>query len=1856
MPVIFNETFDSFEGLGFSTAPTSGQLSSSFWSLSGLSQGDLAFGAEGLSGDYARGVTDGGAFSGGVYALNNVDLTGDAGDSWLYVQPTGSDMTPGAVTLRITNTTGEILENIALSHDVLAYNRGDRSVSVTLSVSLDGESFTEATSFLTDEALDNLVTQHDIDLSLDVLLGDTQLSTGESVYFRWAIDDAAGSGSRDAIALNDVVVTADSAGVAAGTLDLLAEAEGLTSFAGQDAGTGVLGLDGADLTGNAWKTIATDITVTELSQLTIGYTGTTEAEIVGIAFVRDGQIDPAHVIQLAGSQTFGVQTFNLGSVAALSAAGVLSLDIGSVFTGTFDEVVLIQDQDAGSTEFTGTFDTVALSDRLDTEYNLLDVSGQSFEVTPYAKENQGASIVLDGDTLLQAANGWHGIDLSGVTLTRDSVLRFDFGADAIAEMQGIAFVNNDRIDAATTFQLAGTQIFGQQMFHTYEAGDGVVSYELAIGELLHGQSFEKLVFVNDNDASAEGNVGWRNISLGTADSTSLSLAIGGDMAEVTLVEGQSTGGLTLSEDGRVLELAADTWAKIDLSSMTLTEETVLRFTVEASGAREILGLGLGDANGVAAGNVLQLAGDQDHGARYFEQYENSDGSVTYEIAIGTLLTPTQDTLYLINDDDRGTGGAVSFADLELVSQSAEMVIDGAQFMTGDFDGQNGGGYELHDGGETLVQTTNAWTEIDITGQVFDADTVLSFVFDGLAEGEIAGIALVNGDTLDPATVFQIGGTQTFGDQTYRGYSYGSGPTQFNIDLSALAGQSFDKLVLINDSDAGTGGAAMWTDLSFGAEETPSGAAVILAESFETDGNGTRYVTSTTEFSDGGGDFFGRTDGSNIGSYYQVDGQEGDFFFGAMDIDGEGASAQQSLTFEGLDIAGMDDLVLAFSLAEDDDGTNQDWDASDYFTASYSVDGGAWVKVFEVRSSTGGTNGEPSVDTDFDGVGDGAALTDAFQEFQTALTGVTGSTIDIRFDYSLNSGDEDIALDRITLTNGAPTGTEFDAEPTPVTINEFRVSSPGASDDTSNFVELHGQAGASSDGLTLLAISGEYEPGSVDFAISLDGGMFDDNGILLIAEETHAALNGNDVGVAGLDFFGSPQTFLVVEGYTGAQGDDLDATNDGVLDGFVEGETYSWGTVVTGLSLVDGDATADMNYAADVLPASGSFTQSGAARAVDGDTTSDWEFYAFDDLTTDTPGALNAGDSGTGTGETPDEVTLISSVQGSGNLGSMAGQTVTVQAVVTYVVSNGFFLQEEDADADGDASTSEGLFVYYSGTLPSLGDRVSVSGEIVEYYDLTEMTNVSTMNVLDSNVDMPTPVTIEVGPEGFDYESAEGMLVEVVSGTSDALTVTENFNLDRYGQFTVSAGTKLQPTQVFDAQTQADEVAALAQENINNGLLIDDGSSTQNPTEYTNVANTSVGDNGNGYLDASDSFAADGPTVRLGAEVSGTPTGVLTYAFGEWVVNANAPVAFDAATNEGARPTEAPDVGGDIQVAGFNVLNFFTTLNERGATTSSDLDRQTVKIVEAMLGTGAEVFAIQEIENNGFGEGSAIDTLVDALNAADGSARFAYVDPTLDGGMIGTDQITTGLIYDTTALDLITSDSIVFAEASNAETSELADITAYQRNRPTIAATFADADSGTEFTLASVHFKSKGDSGLADAAAAAQAAVDAGTATQDQIDLLADGNVDSGNGQGYWNQVRADAAAELLNWLETGYDGTGVTNYLVMGDLNAYSQEDPVQAFTQSGEITDLIDQFIGLDSAYSYVYDGQQGALDQALASNELAGLVTGTAEWHINADEPDLLSYNSAYSDAGFYNEDVFASSDHDPVIVGIAFDTPLV
>ena len=237
-------------------------------------------------------------------------------------------------------------------------------------------------------------------------------------------------------------------------------------------------------------------------------------------------------------------------------------------------------------------------------------------------------------------------------------------------------------------------------------------------------------------------------------------------------------------------------------------------------------------------------------------------------------------------------------------------------------------------------------------------------------------------------------------------------------------------------------------------------SVIYSYSFEDDG-ANDYTTSITEFSDGGYDFFTSTFNNSIGSNYGVTGQDGVNYFAAQDTDdpGDGGSSDPlTLTFT-IDISGYSNLGLKILVAEDDYGDPK-WDSNDSVHIDYTIDGGTSTPLIWIESeAASGTNAETRIDSDFDGVGDGAAITEAFMELQQSITG-TGSTLVLNITYSnLHYGSEDLAIDNIRIFEG------FSASPTLLT----------STNSISGFNYIEGSGPSSEKTFT---VSGSYLTGDI----------------------------------------------------------------------------------------------------------------------------------------------------------------------------------------------------------------------------------------------------------------------------------------------------------------------------------------------------------------------------------------------------------------------------------------------------------------------------------------------------------------------------------------------------------------------------------------------------------------------------------------------------------------------------------------------------------------------------------------------------------------------------------------------------------
>ena len=606
------------------------------------------------------------------------------------------------------------------------------------------------------------------------------------------------------------------------------------------------------------------------------------------------------------------------------------------------------------------------------------------------------------------------------------------------------------------------------------------------------------------------------------------------------------------------------------------------------------------------------------------------------------------------------------------------------------------------------------------------------------------------------------------------------------------------------------------------------------------------------------------------------------------------------------------------------------------------------------------------------------------------------------------------------------------------------------------------------------------------------------------------------------------------------------------------------------------------------------------------------------------------------GACPDvpNVTKIHEIQGDGAATPCDGEVVVVEGVVVgdYEGSSpelrGFYVQEEDTDVDADPATSEGVFVFNSDDDDvALGDQVRVTATAGEFQGQTQLGFVDEIVVLATDqgaLVTPTEVSLPVATADA-FEAVEGMSVAF----AQELFVTEYFQLGRFGQVVVSSGDRLfNPTQVAEPGPDANAVQAA---NDLNRLIIDDTRNEQNPEPIIY--------GGNGAP-----LAADNPL--RGGDVTVGATGVMTFT---WAGNSASGNAYrlrpaDASSTSdivfetrNPRPEAKPDVGGSLEVASFNVLNYFLTIDDgsdvcgpivakdgcRGADSSEELERQRDKLLPALVELDADVIGLIELENTELADGTVVEPLadiVDGLNDLQGPGTWDYVDT----GVIGTDVIKVGIIYRVDAVDPFGDFAVIDSTVDPRFDDD--------RNRPTLAQTFVESDSGEVMTVVVNHLKSKS---CRDATGA---------------------ELDQGDGQGCYNASRTAAAEAIVDWLAADPTGAGDTDVLVIGDLNAYANEDPIDVFAAAGYV-DLSAAFAAPDEEpYSFVFSGQWGTLDYALASPSLVDQVIGADEYHINADEVPVLDYNTDFQSEtqieDLYAPDQFRTSDHDPILVGLELD----
>lgn len=560
---------------------------------------------------------------------------------------------------------------------------------------------------------------------------------------------------------------------------------------------------------------------------------------------------------------------------------------------------------------------------------------------------------------------------------------------------------------------------------------------------------------------------------------------------------------------------------------------------------------------------------------------------------------------------------------------------------------------------------------------------------------------------------------------------------------------------------------------------------------------------------------------------------------------------------------------------------------------------------------------------------------------------------------------------------------------------------------------------------------------------------------------------------------------------------------------------------------------------------------------------------------------------------------ISQIQGRSLASPLLGQRVTVEAVVTARApgTGGVYVQEEQADRDGDPQTSEALLVLGEVSALAPGQRVRLEGVVGEQgepgYTHTVLAELGALRVC-GEAEMPAPYIIEHLPlTADDWESLEHMRVEV----EPAATLIDPDRWSREQLLLVSlSGQQWAPT---ERDLPGDDARRRMVENARARLLLD-----------PHMLAERKGGSGLQRISARHPWRAGTQVERM--------VGIFQQSTAGYGIVLTEPPQVTQAP----RPAGPPTVGGNYTVLSFNTGNLFNGDGRkdgfptpRGARAPAEWDRQLAKHVSVLRSVSADVVALMELENDPQdGEHSAEQQLVARLNQALGKQGDykAVVAPEMP---LGSDQIRVGLIYRANRVEAV--------EPARALLQAPFD----RLHRAPLLQTFRTRKGDHRFSVVVNHFKSKGGCNNAPA-----------------------GDHDREDGQSCFNAARVAAARALADWVDAQGEGPDNEPVLLLGDFNAHAAEDPIRLLEQRGYARVRV-----AEPAYSFLWQGAVGSLDHALASLPLRKWISGAAVWHINADEAEDFSYRGRDTTPAqapaLYQPDPFRSSDHDPLLIGLDF-----
>jgi predicted extracellular nuclease len=517
----------------------------------------------------------------------------------------------------------------------------------------------------------------------------------------------------------------------------------------------------------------------------------------------------------------------------------------------------------------------------------------------------------------------------------------------------------------------------------------------------------------------------------------------------------------------------------------------------------------------------------------------------------------------------------------------------------------------------------------------------------------------------------------------------------------------------------------------------------------------------------------------------------------------------------------------------------------------------------------------------------------------------------------------------------------------------------------------------------------------------------------------------------------------------------------------------------------------------------------------------------------------------------EKITPIGEVQGSGLWSEIAGQTVTVQGVVTAMARRGFFLQSVHSSSD--PLVSDAIFVFSPRQEPPIGALVNVSGKVMDFFKQDNGKPVTQVK-LDSlqvikrrgPVIEPFELTADNVPEDPDelaifLNGLEGMLVSITPGQT--FIAPSN----RYGDYVL----------ILDADRPVQGVVRSEQ----GGVLIDH----QNPLRWY------PGFRMKNYKDA--------PCLNVGSRLLSRVVGPLNYRVESYQILVNHPVKVEHANYPLTTSRLKPEAG-FITIMTMNGFNLDAHVESRSMVKNpyQDVDDdwgegrfQTLAEAVVLQANVPDIVALQEIQDNDGAEISMVvdasltyQTLIREIEELSGvSYHWVDIAPGVgaDGGQPG-GSIRNGYLYNPSTVEL----------KENSVRSIGVDDPAFEGSRKPLVVHFRDKVSGKELACVNIHLASK----------------------RHQYGIFAPEL--AGHDDRLPVRIRQATAIrdELKILRQQGLD------YYVTGDFND-TEESKTLAALVGDENVNLVDKLLP-EHRYDYNHRGKLQVLMHGVVSSEMAG------------------------------------------------------